>query len=50
MKMISLNNSNLIFATAIAVNNETNTIPSDIANAFNNYFAKGASTNRFRHA
>ena len=30
MKMISLNNSNLIFATAIAVNNETNTIPSDI--------------------
>lgn len=48
--MISLNNSNHIFPTAIAVNNETNTIPSDIPNVFNNYFAKGASTNRFRHA
>ena len=39
-KIISSNNSNLIFPTAITVNNETTTNPCDIANAFNNYFAK----------
>ena len=39
-KIISSNNSNHIFPTAITVNNETN--PPDIANAFNNYFAKVA--------
>ena len=39
-KIISSNNSNHIFPTAIAVNNETITNPSDIANAFNNYFLK----------
>ena len=38
-KIISSNNSNHIFLTAITVNNETITNPSDIANAFNNYFA-----------
>ena len=41
-KIISLNSSNHIFPTAITVNNETITNPSDIANAFNNYFAKVA--------
>ena len=41
-KMISSNNSNDIFPTAITVNNETITNPSDIANAFNSYFAKVA--------
>ena len=39
---MSSNNSNHIFPTAIRVNNETNTNPSDIANAFYNYFAKVA--------
>ena len=39
-KIISSNNSNHTFPTAITVNNETVTNPSDIANAFNNYFAK----------
>ena len=41
-KIISSNNSNHIFPTAITVNNETLTNPPDIANAFNNYFAKVA--------
>ena len=41
-KTISSNNSNHIFPTAITVNNETVTNPSDIANVFNNYFAKVA--------
>ena len=41
-EIISSNNSNHIFLTAITVNNETITNPSDIANAFNNYFAKVA--------
>ena len=41
-KIISSNNSNYIFPTAITVNNETITNPSDIANAFNNHFAKVA--------
>ena len=40
--MISSNNSNHIFPTAIKVNKETITNPSDIANAFNNIFAKVA--------
>ena len=39
-KIISSNNSNHIFPTAIIVNNKTITNPSDIANVFNNYFAK----------
>ena len=39
-KIISPNNSSHTFPTA--VNNETITNPSDIANAFNNYFAKVA--------
>ena len=41
-KIIYSNNSSHTFATAITVNNETITNPSDIANAFNNYFAKVA--------
>ena len=41
-KIISSNNSNHNFPTAISVNYETITNPSDIANAFNNYFAKVA--------
>ena len=41
-KIISSNNSNHIFPTAITVNNETMTNPSDIADVFNNYFAKVA--------
>ena len=41
-KIISSNNSNDIFPTAITVNNETITNPSDIASAFNSYFAKDA--------
>ena len=41
-KIISSNNSNHIFPIAITVNNETNTKPSDIANAFNNSFVKVA--------
>ena len=41
-KIISSNNSNHIFPTAITVNNETLTNPPDIGNAFNNYFAKVA--------
>ena len=41
-KIISSNNSNHIFPTAITVNNETITNSSDIANGFNNYFAKVA--------
>ena len=41
-KIISSNNSNYIVTTAITVNNETTTKPSDVANAFNNYFAKVA--------
>ena len=39
-KIISSNSSIQIFPTAITVNNETITNPSNIANAFNNYFAK----------
>ena len=39
-KIIPSNNSNHIFTTAITVNKETITNPSDIVNAFNNYFAK----------
>ena len=41
-KIISSNNSNHIFPTAITVNNETIINSSDIANALNNYFAKVA--------
>ena len=41
-KIISSNNSNHIFPTAITVSNKTINNPSDIANAFNNYFAKVA--------
>ena len=41
-KIISSNNSNHTFPTAIIVNNEAITNPSDIANTFNNYFAKVA--------
>ena len=41
-KIISSNNSNPIFPTADTVNNETITNPSDIDDAFNNYFAKVA--------
>ena len=50
-KIISSNNSHHIFPPAITVNNETVTNPCDIANAFNNYFAKVAidiqSSSRF---
>ena len=42
-KTISSNNSNHTFPAAITVHNETITNPSDIANAFNNYFAKVAT-------
>ena len=41
-KIISSNNSNHIFPTTITVNKETITNFSDIANAFNNYFARVA--------
>ena len=41
-EIISSNNSNYNCPTAITVNNETITNPSDITNAFNNYFAKVA--------
>ena len=41
-KIISSNNSNHTFPIPLTVNNETITNPSDIANAFNNYFAKVA--------
>ena len=41
-KIISSNNFNHISPTAITVNNEAITNPSDIANAFNNYFTKVA--------
>ena len=41
-KIISSNNSNHTFPTSVTVNNETITNPSDIASAFNNYFAKVA--------
>ena len=41
-KIISWNNSNHIFSTAITVDKKTITKPSDIGNAFNNYFAKVA--------
>ena len=41
-KIISSNNSNHTFPTAITVNSETITNPSDIANVFNNYFPKVA--------
>ena len=41
-KITPSNNSNHIFPTTITVNSETVTNPSDIANAFNNYFAKVA--------
>ena len=41
-KRISSNNPNHIFPTNILVNKETITNPLDIANAFNNYFAKCA--------
>ena len=40
IKKNSSNNSNHIFLTAIAVNKETTTNPSDNTNALNNYFAK----------
>ena len=40
--MISSNNSNHTFPTAITVNNEAIT-KTEIANAFNNYFAKVAT-------
>ena len=39
-KIISSNNSNHTFPTAITVNNETITNPSSIGKAFNNYFVK----------
>ena len=39
-KIISSNKFIHIFPTAVTVNNETITNPSDIANAFNNYFAE----------
>ena len=39
-KIISSNNSNHTFPTAITVNNETITNPSGIGKAFNNYFVK----------
>ena len=39
-QIISSNNSNHILPTTITVNKETITNLSDIANAFNNYFAK----------
>ena len=39
-KIISSNNFNNNFATGITVSNETITNPSDIANAFNNFFTK----------
>ena len=41
-KRVSSNNYNHIFPTNILVNKETITNPLDIANAFNNYFAKCA--------
>ena len=41
-KIIFSNNSNHTFPTALLVNNETITNPSDIVNAFNNYFVKVA--------
>ena len=41
-KIISSKNSKDIFPTTITVNNETIANPSDIANVFNNYFAKVA--------
>ena len=41
-KIISSNNSKNNFPTAVTVNNKTTTNPSDIANAFNNCFAKVA--------
>ena len=41
-KIISSNNSNHTFPTALTANNETITNPSDITNAINNYFAKVA--------
>ena len=41
-KIMYSNSSNHTFPTAITVNNETIANPSDIANAFNNYFAKVA--------
>ena len=40
--MISLNNSNHIFPTAITLNKGIITNPPDIGNAFNNHFAKVA--------
>ena len=42
IKKTSSNNPNHLFSTAIKVNNVTITSPTDIANAFNNYFAKTA--------
>ena len=39
-KIISSSNSNHIFPTAITVNNETITHPSEMTNAFNNCFPK----------
>ena len=41
-KIISSNNSNHIFPTAITINKETFSNLSDIANKFNNFFAKVA--------
>ena len=40
IKKTSSNNPNHLFSTAITVNNVTVTSPTDIANAFNNCFAK----------
>ena len=41
-EIITSNNSNHIFPAVITINKETITNPSDIANIFNNYFAKVA--------
>ena len=41
-KIISSNNSNHIFPTAITINKETISNLYDIANTFNNFFAKVA--------
>ena len=41
--MMFSNNSNHTFLTAITVNKERITNPSDNSNAFNNYFAKVAT-------
>ena len=46
-KIISSNNFSHIFSIPITVNNKTVTNPSDIANAFNNYFLDIKSSIRF---